>query len=250
MAKLSVVYADAREFLYIVDSISVVVEESAFAVKPEGMTLRALDPSRTAMVDLFIPRDAFDEYPDIGEEVRMGVNFKDLKKILRRVRKGDRVAMEIDEGKLKVKLLGRAVRSVTLPIIETAAEELPTPRVVFTALIRTASDVVAQALKDADAVSDSVKFEALDDALYIRASSDKGEVEVKLDREGEAVYEYDVKEPASSMFSTEYLVDISSKASRISDIATIELATAKPISMSFEIPAGGRLTYFVAPRVE
>ncbi len=250
MAKLSVVYSDAREFLYIADSISVVVEEAALSLRPEGATLRALDPSRTAMVDLFMPREAFDEYPDIDGEIRVGMNFKELKKILRRVRKGDKVAMEVDEGKLKVKLLGRAVRSVTLPIIETVAEELPTPRVVFTALIRTASDVMAQALKDADTISDTVKFDALDDALYIRASSDKGEVEVKLDREGEAVYEYDVREPASSMFSTEYLVDIATKASKISDIATIELATAKPISITFEIPAGGKLTYFVAPRVE
>jgi len=243
-------YPDAREWLYIIQSIAVLVEEASFSIRPDGVALRALDPSRTSMVDLLIPREAFDEYADVSEEVKVGVNFKDMSKILRRAKKGDRLTLEVVEGKVKVKLVGKSVRSVAIPSIETLAEELPTPRVVFTAMIKTASDVIAEAFKDADAVADAVKLEALEDAFYIRASSDKGELEVKIERGGDVVYEYDLKEPASASYSLEYLVDITSRASRISDIVTIELATAKPIALTFDIPAGGRLTYFVAPRIE
>ncbi|MFP3200231.1 MAG: proliferating cell nuclear antigen (pcna) [Thermoproteus sp.] len=250
MAKYTITYADAKEWSYILDSIAVLVEEAAFVFRQDGLALRSLDPSRTAMVDLFIPKEGFEEYPELQSEVKMGINFKDFRKLLRRLKKGDKISIEIEESKLRVKLIGKSIRSITLPLIETAAEELPTPKVVYTAAVKTASDVLNQALRDADAVADSVKFDVDEEALYIRASSDRGEVEVKLDKGGELVYEFDVKEPASATFSLEYLVDIAGKASKVSDIVSIELATAKPISLTFDIPAGGKLTYFVAPHVE
>ncbi|MFB6489804.1 MAG: proliferating cell nuclear antigen (pcna) [Thermoproteus sp. AZ2] len=250
MAKYVITYTDAKEWSYILDGIAVIVEEAAFSLRQDGLALRALDPSRTAMVDLFIPKEGFEEYPEVESEVKIGVNFKDFRKLLRRLRKGDKISLELEESKLRVKLIGKSTRSITVPLLEVAAEELPTPKVVYTATVKTASDVLDQAMKDADAVADAVKFDVDEEALYIRASSDKGEVEVKLDKGGELVYEFDVKEPASAVFSLEYLVDITSRASRVSDIATIELATAKPISLTFDIPAGGKLTYFVAPRVE
>ncbi|MEZ0249119.1 MAG: proliferating cell nuclear antigen (pcna) [Thermoproteus sp.] len=250
MAKYVITYTDAREWSYILDSIAVLVEEAAFIFRQDGMALRSLDPSRTAMVDLFVPKEAFEEYPELQSDLRVGINFKDFKKLLRRLKKGDKISLEVEESKLRVKLIGKSTRSITLPLLETAVEELPTPKVVYTAMVKTASDVLSQAIKDADAVADSVKFDVDEEALYIRASSDRGEVEVKLDKGGELVYEFDVKEPASATFSLEYLVDITGRASRVSDIVTIELATAKPISLTFDIPAGGKLTYFVAPHVE
>ncbi|MBP1449731.1 MAG: proliferating cell nuclear antigen (pcna) [Thermoproteus sp.] len=250
MAKYIITYSDAKEWTHILDSIAVLVEEAAFTLRQDGLALRTLDPSRTAMVDLFIPKEGFEEYPELEAEVKIGVNFKDLKKLLKRLKRGDKISMELEESKLRVKLIGKSTRSITLPLVEIAGEDLPTPKVVFTAMVKTASDVLDQAMKDADAIADAVKFDVDEEALYIRASSDKGEVEVKLDKGGELVYEFDVKEPASATFSLEYLVDITGKASRVSDIATIELASAKPISLTFDIPAGGKLTYFVAPRIE
>lgn len=84
MSKLT--YIDAKEFAYIIDSISVLVEEGSFVIRNDGLYLRALDASRTAMVDLVLPKEAFEEFPEV-EEIKIGLNFKDLKKLLRRVKK-------------------------------------------------------------------------------------------------------------------------------------------------------------------
>ncbi len=248
---IKMLYSDAKEFVYIVESIAVLLEEAAFTITNEGLKLRAIDSSRSALIDLFIPREAFEEYPsDIPEEVRVGVNFSDLKKILKRVKKGDRIALEVAEGKLKVKLIGKATRAVMLPIIDVPVEQLPTPKVVFTVTAKVASDALREAMKDADILADSVKFEAREDGLYITASSDRGDLEVKFERESEAMFEYDLKEPAAARYSLDYLADIVSKAYRVSDIAVIEFATSKPIALTFEIPMGGKLTYYIAPMLD
>lgn len=249
MSKPVLTYIDAKEFAYLVDSISVLVEEANLVIRSDSLYLRALDASRTAMVDLAIPKESFEEFPEV-DELRIGMNFKELKKFLRRVKKGDKISLEPEEGRVRIKLIGKSVRSITLPMLEMPHEELPSMKIALTALVKTASDVLASAIKDADTVSDAAKFDANEEALVISASSDKGEVEVRLDRNSELVYEFDVKEPASSTYALEFLVDIASKASKISDVVAIELATAKPLRLTFDIPAGGKLTYILAPRIE
>ncbi|MCG2864136.1 MAG: proliferating cell nuclear antigen (pcna) [Vulcanisaeta sp.] len=251
MPEVKITYPDAKEFTQIINAVAVLIEEASFKLTSDGLKLRALDPSRTAMVDLLIPREAFEEFPEnLSEEIRIGVNFDDFKKLLKRVKKGDKLGLEVSEGKLKVRLLGKASRTMTLPLIDIGAEELPTPKVVYTVLAKVSSDSLNEALKDADVIADSVKFDAKDDGLYISASSDKGEVEVKFEKEGEVMFEYDLKEPATAKYSLDYLVDTVSKAYKISDIVTIEFATQKPIALTFEIPMGGKLTYYIAPMIE
>ena len=63
MPKYVLTYMDAKEFAYIVDSVAVLVEEASFVLRSDGLFLRALDASRTAMVDLSMPKEAFEECP-------------------------------------------------------------------------------------------------------------------------------------------------------------------------------------------
>jgi proliferating cell nuclear antigen len=93
MPDVRIIYPDAREFFFIMDAVAVLIEETSLVISSDGARIRALDPSRTAMVDLFMPREAFEEYPTGSEgDVRIGINFDDFKKLLSRVKKGDRLS--------------------------------------------------------------------------------------------------------------------------------------------------------------
>ncbi|MFP3044749.1 MAG: proliferating cell nuclear antigen (pcna) [Thermocladium sp.] len=247
---MKLVYPDAREWTSIVDAVAVLIEEATFTVAQDGLRLRALDPSRTSMVDLFIPKEAFEEYPAIDGEEHIGMNFNDLKKVLKRSRKDDKVVMEVDGGKLKVKLIGKATRTITMPLLDIGVEQLPAPKAVFTVMAKLASDALDQAIRDVEIIADAVKLEGKEDGIYVKASSDKGDLEIKFEREGDVMFEYDLKESAASTYSIDYLADITSKAASISDIVTLEFATQKPIALTFEIPMGGKLAYYIAPRMD
>ncbi|MEM3138203.1 MAG: DNA polymerase sliding clamp, partial [Thermofilaceae archaeon] len=68
-------FQDARDWRYLMESLNAIVDEASFIMDGEALKLRALDPSRIAMVDLHVPREAFSIY-DIGEsQVKIGVNF-------------------------------------------------------------------------------------------------------------------------------------------------------------------------------
>jgi len=54
-------FTDARTWRYMVASIEKIIDEGVFVASPEGLSLRALDTSRVAMVDLYYPQDSFKE---------------------------------------------------------------------------------------------------------------------------------------------------------------------------------------------
>ncbi|RLE86838.1 MAG: proliferating cell nuclear antigen (pcna) [Thermoprotei archaeon] len=242
-------FPDARDWKYLIQSLEAIIDEANFVADDEALKLRALDPSRIAMVDLYIPREAFNMY-EVEGEVRIGVNFDDLNKILRRAKKDDRVIMAVEGGRLRITLSGKAERTFSLPLIDIVGEELPTPRVSFDVSAKMLSDTLRDALKDAEMVSDTAKFVGEEAELKIVARSDKGELEAKFSMEAGSLLEYEVKSPATASYSLNYLNDIVGKAYRVSDVVTVEFSTNKPLSLTFDIAGGGMLRYYLAPRME
>ncbi len=243
------IFGDAREWKYIIQSLATLIDEANFVFTAEGLKLRALDPSRIAMIDLELPSIIFEEY-ECDEETLVGVDLEELNKILRRGRADERIGFEVTEGRLKVKIIGKASRTFSLPLIDIVGEELGPLKVTFNVKAKLLSDTLNDAIKDAEQISDAVKFNANEDVFSLNASSDKGEVEVVFDKESGALIEYEVTEPSTAIYSTGYLSDMLKKASALSDIAIVEFSSNKPLSLSFEIAGGGRLTYYLAPRTE
>jgi len=248
--KLRFIFPDAKEWRYLIQSLATLIDEANFVATEEGLRLRALDPSRIAMVDLFIPRDAFEEYEIENGEIKIGLNFDDLDKIIRRGKADERVRFEVEENRLRVIFLGRAERAFSLPLLDIAGEELPSPKVTFNVKAKMLSDTLRDALKDAELVSDTIKFIGEESVLKMEAKSDRGEVEAKFSLESGSLLEYDVSEPSSALYGLSYLTDIVGKAYRVSDIATLEFSTNKPLSLSFNVTENGVLRYYLAPRME
>lgn len=243
------VFPEAREWRYIIEGLATIVDEANFLVGPEGIRLRALDPGRVAMVDLFIPPAVFEEYK-AETETRVGVVLDDFVDIMKRAKADDRLIVEVSGNRIAIVLSGKAERKFRLPLLDVAGQELPTPRLNFTVAAKMLSDTLRDALKDAELVSESVRFKAENDTLYMIARSDKGEVETKFSVDTGSLLEVDVKEPAEASYAIEFLDKIVSKAYRVSEIVTLKYATNMPLELTFDVAGGGLLKYLLAPRVE
>ncbi|AKG38875.1 MAG: proliferating cell nuclear antigen (pcna) [Infirmifilum sp.] len=242
-------FPDAREWRYILESLSTIVDEANFLASPDGLRLRALDPGRVAMVDLFMPAGLFEEY-SVDSETKIGVVLDDINKVLKRAKSDDKLVFEVGEGRLTIILQGRAERRFRFPLLDIAGQELPSPKLNFTVAAKMLSDTFRDALKDASLVSEAVKLKAEDESLHLSARSDRGEIETKFTIESGSLLEIDVKEPSEASYGIDFLDKIVSKAYRVSDIMALRFATNMPIEMSFDIAGGGTLKYLLAPRME
>ncbi len=247
MAKL--VFFDARVWRYLISAISKVIEEGVFIVSPEeGLTFRAMDPSHIVMLDMSFPRDSFEVF-EVDEETRLGVNFEDLAKVLRRAKKEDRLEIEVGESAYTVSFIGRGRRSFTLPIIDVAVEELPEPQLEFKASIKVMSDVYRDTLKDIELVGDVIRFTASEDTFKVMSTSEFGEAEIIYTRESGSIIEMEVEDTQEASYTLEYFTDLSG-AARVADTVTIRYSSEMPAEVLHELPQGAVFKFLVAPRVD
>jgi proliferating cell nuclear antigen len=95
-----------------------------------------------------------------------------------------------------------------------------------------------------------VKIEADPDKLVFNASGDLMGATITLQKGSEAVLELEAKEHQKATFSLSYLAEIIKAASATSDIATLEFSSDMPIKLDFHQPKEGKLTFYLAPRIE
>ncbi|MCE4599443.1 MAG: proliferating cell nuclear antigen (pcna) [Desulfurococcales archaeon] len=248
---LRLVFSDARTWRYMVASIEKILDEAVFIANEEGLSLRALDTSHVVMVDLFYPNSAFDEY-DIGDsEVTFGVSFDALSKVLRRSRKEDRLELGIDGSHITIRFLGRGVRTFKIPQIQLTHERLPEPKIQFTVTAKMMSTVFREAIRDLEAMADIVTLKADDEyqRLLLTGTSDIGSVEIELSLERQSLLDLEVESPDTASYTLEYYTYML-QAAQAADLTTIRYSMDAPVRVDLEYQAGGRLTFYVSPRME
>jgi proliferating cell nuclear antigen len=249
MFKLKV--ADAKLIKDMITSISILVDEATFKLDPEGIKLRAMDPSRVAMVDFEWPKTVFEEYT-CTEPAKMCINITELLKLLKRAGKDEVVELSLDDqsGKLQVKITGKYTRNFTMPTLEASEEEVPTPKIAFNVKVKATTDGLSQAIEDAQLVSDHVRIEADSEKIVLNASGDLMGAIISVQKGSDALLELEAKEPSKATFSLSYLSEIIKTAAATSDIATLEFSSDMPIRLDFQQAREGKLTFYLAPRIE
>jgi proliferating cell nuclear antigen len=249
MFKLKV--SDAKLLRDMATAISILVDEATFKIDAEGLKLRAMDPSRVAMIDFEWPKSIFQEFV-ATEPSKICLNISELLKLLKRASKEEAVELSLDDktGRLLVTITGKYSRNFTMPTLEASEEEVPTPKISFNVKAKTTTQGLSQAIEDAQLVSDHVKIEAEPEKLTLSASGDLMGATITLQKGNDALLDLEVKENAKATFSLSYLSEIIKAASATSDIATLEFSSDMPVRIDFQQTKEGKLTFFLAPRIE
>jgi proliferating cell nuclear antigen len=249
MFKLKV--ADAKLLKDMATAISILIDEATFRINPENLELRAMDPSRVAMVDFEWPKTVFEEYT-CTEPTKMCINISELLKLLRRAGKDEVVELSLDEktGRLHIRITGKYTRNFTMPTLESSEEEVPTPKIAFQVRVKATTEGLRQAIEDAQLVSDHVRIEVDAERLVLNAAGDLMGATIELPKGSDTLLELEAKEPSKATFSLSYLSAIIKAASATSDIATLEFSTDMPIKLDFQQIKDGKLTFYLAPRIE
>ena len=243
--------ANAKLWKNLIGAISPLVDEASFDLDPEGIKLRAMDPSHVAMVDMGLPKTIFDEYFS-DKPTKLCVNIAEMLKLLKRVGGDESIELELDEksARLTMTLKSNYVRIFSMATLEPLSEEIPTPKISFNSIAKITTDSIRNAVDDISTVSDQIQFEMVDDKFIVHASGTLGSVTIKLDKESDEVLYFEIKEASKAIFSLNYLSEMVKAASNISDIVSIEFSTDMPLGLNFKLPQGGGLQYYLAPRIE
>ena len=204
-----------------------------------------------AMVDFEWQKTAFEEYT-CQEPTKIRVNIASMLKLLKRVGSDEILEMLYDEKtrKLNLTLKGKMMRKFTIPTLDPAQEEVPTPKITFNSKVKLTTSIFRDIIDDVQAVSDNVRLETTPEKLIAAATTELSSAVIELDKASEMLIELDVKEPSKATFNLNYLSEITKAGASTSEIVTVEFSSNMPIRLEFDIPQQGRLSYYLAPRIE
>ncbi|MBC8500184.1 MAG: proliferating cell nuclear antigen (pcna) [DPANN group archaeon] len=234
---------------FLKDSISIIsdlVTEATFKITPDAIELVAMDPANVAMVIFKLLSSTFVEY-DVKEEVGLSINMNDFKQVLRRAKANDSVTMEIEDNKFKITFKSNTTRTFFLPIIDVEEKQQKIPDLKFKATITTTSNIISEAIEDADIISESVTFSVENKELTVNAAGDlsKANINIKADNDTKIICDEKVK----SKFSIEYLKKMM-QGSKLSDKVVLQLSEDYPLKLEYKVLNKVQLAFILAPRVD
>jgi proliferating cell nuclear antigen len=262
MAKTFSAKFDSERLRDMVTALSVLVNEATLVFSSEGIQMRAMDPSRVAMVDYFLPKQDIPEYA-CEETQKICLNIGELLKLLKRAgkdKKGvtDQVQLiSADSTNLNVKLqviiTGTYSRAFTMPLLEPSQEEIPTPKLTYNVKATMKTSTLCLAIEDAEIVSDHLKISAKDNEnLRLDASGDISGANITIPKSDDGLLDLLVNDaPQKSTYSISYLNEVSKAAQKIAEKVVVEFSSDIPIKLVFQTPKTDMLlTYYLAPRIE
>ncbi|KXB07752.1 hypothetical protein AKJ51_00115 [candidate division MSBL1 archaeon SCGC-AAA382A20] len=248
---MRVVMSTSKIWKNSIGAISNIIDEGAFNFSSEGVKMEAMDPSHVAMVDFHISSSAFEEY-SVDESTSIGLDLIELNKIISRAGKNDEVILEVSDerDRLNLTFMGASTRRFSIPIIDTAEEEIPSPDLDFTAKAKIQAGVIKDGIKDTSLISDNVNVTLSEEEFKMMSESDTGSAETEVSKKEDVVRNLEVNEPSKAMYNIDYLSDIM-KASSSGDFTTVRAGKDIPIQIVFSMADGdAKLEFVLAPRVE
>lgn len=249
MSSFKITLDDARFWKNCIDSVSSLITEGVFEISPEGIKLRAMDPSQIAMVVFNVGKEAFVEYAADGVS-NIGLNLEDLSKILARTRGKEKLVMELDENnKFVIEFISDTKRKFRIPILDidsNAPLESKVEKIEFDVSMGFSAANLKEILKDVSLISTNLAFNAADNVVVVEAHGDSGDIKEELKKEN--LNTFTIKQPAKSVFSLKYLIDITNPCPSES-IVNISMKTNAPMKLEYAINEA-KLVYYLAPRIE
>lgn len=249
----SLLFPKGKDVRYVFSAMATMLNDAAFSLGPEGVKLRATDNSKVSIIILDIPASSLDEV-NIGEEIKVGISFDVLKKIMRRISSRDKVEFIVDkpQGKLHVVIYtkkgkeGGMYRKFSLSLIDISMEDVPEPNLEYPIRITADLDSMLDIIAAANDISEVVSFTATTSQFIIRAEGEGGKsIESIYQSNDELFHEYVVNAEGSASYSAKQILGFMSQMRQICDAVTMEFATDKPLKLTFNFSTGSLLLYLL-----
>ena len=241
-----IVYPEAKYMKTIIDVLGKLVDEVAFKITPEGVFVKAIDAARVALIDVFLPPTAFLEY-EVPEEIVAGLSMANLAKLLKKVKRGDKFVMDVNEENVRIIIESMMKRTYRFRNLDVPIPEIPEAQLEFNVEAQLLVDVIKHAIKDAEAVGDLLEIEAPNEETLFLRGRGASITETKLVKGSAALVDLVVREPSKSLYNLEYLKYIVN-LTKIAELVILKFSSDMPLEMEFSL-GEGRVKYLLAPAV-
>ena len=247
---MEIVFSEARMWRYIFSATSKFMDSILLRVNSEGLTMKGIDPSKTALIEFTIPKESFEKF-DVGEESSIQLNLEEAGKIMRSAERDDKISLKWNESSITFVFEKRGVpRYFTIPLQSEEGQEIPELNLELRNQFQMPGDVLYEGLSGIENVGEVLIIEGDEGTLKLRSESDLGEAEVILTT-GKGVLEKAlVENPGFKVgFGMEYFTYLKQPI-KIAENVVLRVDADMPAELTLTFVQSAKLKYYVAPRAE
>jgi len=188
--------------------------------------------------------------PPEEEEERFTINIVDVSKYIKKLGKKEKVIVEFETDKLRIKSIEKELHERTFPTFQHIEEAKPIS-LNYHNRVKITTDAIDRVLSRAGTIAEAVVFELNPDDFIIHLQGNIPSIYYKttFTKEHESLIKIECNGKAIAKYGLIYLSDIFGACKGITDVVTLEFDNDTPLHINFAV-LFGRLEYWLAPRIE
>jgi len=222
------------------------VQEITLTIDPEGMTLRTMDPSHVALLDIAMPNSLFEKY-EVNGINNFGIRTDEILNLVKEFDKKDFISMRINADNNLI--LENHELSYSVRLIESVENNCPLPKIPYDSLVTIPGNDLKKYLSKLNVVSEYLTISTDNYNCILGSKGDLGECKIRLEKGMEQLIEIVTKLNSSGTYSLEYLMPYF-KAMLTNTSHQLEFSSQKPLRVNSKIFNIGHCHFYLAPRVE
>lgn len=245
-------YPNASRLKQVIQVLAKISDELQVHATLEAFQIKALSPDKTMMATLILPNIVFEEY-SVEEETAILVPATELKRVTRRATRNDvmQISVSKETNELVIILRDKKTgleRELTVPIIPRPPEPLPELNLELSVTFAMLSQDLKNVVGDLKLVGEEATLLYDNGRIVIRSTEQRKEYMCEL-REGNPLTALSsTVEKAQATYSIDMLV-AAMRAASASKQVIVSFDTGKPMKIEYELAGGGKLVYWIVPRV-
>jgi len=239
-------YPSAKEFTYILKTLSELVDEVAFMVKGEGVEVKALDSGRIALFKAFMPPESFQEF-EVKDELTVGISVANLVKALKHIKKNDKITIAANEEFVEIIIEGTTMRRYKFRNLQVISEEVPEISAEYDVEATVLASPLRSAIAELSNLTDTIGITVRGEEIVLYDYESK-KTSYKLSSLAGTLISLNVKNECDIAFDAEYLSKIND-ALRLGSAVDLKFGKEAPLFMEFTTTAGGKIEYYLAAKI-
>jgi len=243
-----------KELITVLQATKTQKDEASFIAKNDGIHYRTMDYSHISLLDIVIPKDAFQHYSCEGEpaDTVFTVKPEELLKVLKRIDKDETVEITVD-GDEDITIRSISVRkplTYKTKSLSNEYEEVKLPNITYAVKVNIQHNALKEALEDLSLLTNDVRIITNKEKVKFVAVNGRDimTIEYEHNRQAVMIYMLDGKSECRSLYPIRELLNILKAVE--TKYVVLQYNERLPLRMQFLLPFKCEMHYYLAPRIE
>jgi proliferating cell nuclear antigen len=228
-------------------------DEASFIAKNDGIHYRTMDYSHISLLDIVMPKEAFQYYNCEGEPADTAFMVKpdELLKVLKRIDKDETVEITVNNEDITIRSLSvRKPLTYKTKSLSNEYEETKLPNITYAVKVNIQHNALKEALEDLSLLTDVVRIITNKEKVKLVAVNDRDAMAIEYEHNRQAVmiYMLDSKAECRSVYKIQELLNMLKAVE--TKYVVLQYNDKTALRLQFLLPFKCEMHYYLAPRIE